>query len=112
MSLEAWTVADNSEFFHLLSLNSWKKFEKQNFSHRKFENNYLYFSDLPPSQGGKYTGFGNCANPPPRSMSTNDFYDASVNGLTNVGLILGQNVISNLKNISFKKNPDLNFFFW
>ena len=90
MSLEAWTVADNSEFFHLLSLNSWKKFEKQNFSHtRKFENNYLYFSDLPPSQGGKYTGFGNCANPPPRSMSTNDFYDASVNGLTNVGLILG-----------------------
>ena len=77
---------------------------------KTFKNNYLYFSDLPPSQGGKYTGFGNCANPPPRSMSTNDFYDASVNGLTNVGLILGQNVISNLKNISFKKNPDLNFF--
>ena len=53
--------------------------------------NYSYFSDVPPSQGGKYTGFGNSANPPPRSMSTNDFYDASVNGLTNVGyLILGQ----------------------
>ncbi len=39
---------------------------------------------MPPSQGGKYAGFGNTVDPPPRSYSTNDFYDSSVNGLTNV----------------------------
>ena len=44
----------------------------------------MIYSDVPPSQGGKYTGFGNSANPPPRSFSSNDFMDMSVNGLTNV----------------------------
>ena len=48
----------------------------------------MIFSDLPPSQGGKYTGFGNTMNPPPRSMSTNDFMDASLNGITNVRKIV------------------------
>ena len=44
----------------------------------------MIYSDVPPSQGGKYTGFGNSTNPPPRSFSSNDFMDMSVNGLTNV----------------------------
>jgi len=36
---------------------------------------YLFFplsspcSDLPPSQGGKYSGFGNTAQPPPKEES-------------------------------------------
>jgi hypothetical protein len=42
-------------------------------------------SHLPPSQGGKYSGFGNSAfNPPPRSQSNNDFYETSIGGLSNV----------------------------
>jgi len=59
------------------------KREKEDYFGRVQRENANRRDDLPPSQGGKYTGFGNCANPPPRSMSTNDFYDASVNGLTN-----------------------------
>ena len=43
----------------------------------------FFFRDLPPSQGGRYQGFGNTVDPPPRSYSTNDFYDASLNGITN-----------------------------
>ena len=46
-----------------------------------------FFRDLPPSQGGRYQGFGNSVDPPPKSSSTNDFYDASLNGITNVRLL-------------------------
>ena len=46
----------------------------------------FFCSDLPPSQGGRYAGFGNTVDPPPRSYSTNDFYDASMNGITNVSI--------------------------
>ncbi len=45
---------------------------------------FVFSSHLPPSQGGKYAGFGNSCNPPPRSASTNDFYEAGMGGLTNV----------------------------
>jgi len=39
---------------------------------------------LPPSQGGRYSGFGNqVESGPPRSSSVNDFYEGSVNGITN-----------------------------
>lgn len=38
---------------------------------------------LPPSQGGRYSGFGNqVESGPPRSSSVTDFYEGSVNGLT------------------------------
>lgn len=60
------------------------KREKEDFFGRIQRENANRRDDLPPSQGGKYTGFGNTMNPPPpRSMSTNDFMDASLNGLTN-----------------------------
>ncbi|XP_042870648.1 ADP-ribosylation factor GTPase-activating protein 1-like isoform X2 [Penaeus japonicus] len=36
---------------------------------------------LPPSQGGRYTGFGNCPNPPPKSAST-EFFDTAMSSLT------------------------------
>ena len=39
--------------------------------------------DLPPSQGGKYAGFGNSVSqPPPRSYSTQDFISSNLGGLT------------------------------
>ncbi|ROT69104.1 ADP-ribosylation factor GTPase-activating protein 1 [Penaeus vannamei] len=37
--------------------------------------------NLPPSQGGRYTGFGNCPNPPPKSAST-EFFDTALSSLT------------------------------
>lgn len=59
------------------------KSQRDGFFDRVQRENANRSDDLPPSQGGKYTGFGNSANPPPRSYSTNDFYDTSVNSLTN-----------------------------
>ena len=48
----------------------------------------LFSSYLPPSQGGRYSGFGNqVESGPPRSSSVNDFYEGSVNGITNVSYI-------------------------
>jgi len=39
--------------------------------------------ELPPSQGGRYSGFGNTDyNPPPRSSSVDNFYENSVGSLT------------------------------
>jgi ADP-ribosylation factor GTPase-activating protein 1 len=62
------------------------KAQKEDFFSRKQAENAGKRDDLPPSQGGKYAGFGNAAyNPPPRSMST-DFYDSSLSGITNVSL--------------------------
>jgi len=58
------------------------KREKEDFFGRIQRDNANRRDDLPPSQGGKYAGFGNTVDPPPRSYSTNDFYDSSVNGLT------------------------------
>merc|ERR1712142_506632 len=38
---------------------------------------------LPPSQGGRYSGFGNTDyNPPPKSNSVDNFYENSVGSLT------------------------------
>ncbi|KAK4307427.1 hypothetical protein Pmani_020816 [Petrolisthes manimaculis] len=36
---------------------------------------------LPPSQGGRYAGFGSCPNPPPKSAST-EFFDTAVSSLS------------------------------
>jgi len=59
------------------------KREKEDFFGRVQRENSARPDDLPPSQGGKYAGFGNTVDTPPRSYSTNDFYDSSVGGLTN-----------------------------
>jgi len=65
-------------------LNSMEfKKEKEDFFSRIQRDNANKREDLPPSQGGRYQGFGNSVDPPPRSSSTNDFYDASLNGITN-----------------------------
>ena len=52
----------------------------------QMSNQIYYISrNLPPSQGGRYSGFGNqVESGPPRSSSVTDFYEGSVNGLTSV----------------------------
>jgi len=58
------------------------KAQKEGFFSRKQAENSSRPDHLPPSQGGKYSGFGNSANPPPRSSSTNDFMEYGMSGLT------------------------------
>lgn len=56
-------------------------------------------SDLPPSRGGPYSGFGNSDyTPPPRSSSVDNFYDSSFTTLTSVSLV------------TFQGWPELKFF--
>lgn len=43
-------------------------------------------SDLPPSQGGKYSGFGYTMDPPPRSQSQ-EFVDTALSSLASVNKI-------------------------
>jgi len=57
------------------------KSQKEDFFGRKQMENASRREDLPPSQGGKYAGFGSSANnPPARSASTQDF--VTLTGLT------------------------------
>lgn len=46
----------------------------------------LYFRHLPPSQGGKYAGFGNTREPPPKSQSQ-EFFDTTLSSLASVRLL-------------------------
>ena len=56
------------------------KAQKEDFFSRKQNENAMRRADLPPSQGGKYAGFGNqVSQPPPKSFSTQDF---GLGGLT------------------------------
>lgn len=45
----------------------------------------LCFRHLPPSQGGKYAGFGNTREPPPKSQSQ-EFFDTTLSSLASVRL--------------------------
>jgi len=59
------------------------KSQKEDFFSRKQTENAMRREDLPPSQGGKYAGFGNTVSqPPPRSFSTQDFIGSNLGGLT------------------------------
>ena len=59
------------------------KSQKEDFFGRKQAENAMRRDDLPPSQGGKYAGFGNSVSqPPPRSYSTQDFISSNLGGLT------------------------------
>lgn len=52
-------------------------------------NSYFHpTSHLPPSQGGRYSGFGSCPNPPPKSAST-EFFDTAMSSLSTVSEGLG-----------------------
>jgi len=73
------------------------KDKKEEFFERKQAENAMKRDDLPPSQGGKYAGFGsNCSSgPPARSYSTQDFASNTMGGLTSSLSSLGFNA-SNL----------------
>eukprot|EP00092_Neocalanus_flemingeri_P022637 GFUD01024552.1.p1 GENE.GFUD01024552.1~~GFUD01024552.1.p1 ORF type:complete len:490 (-),score=168.38 GFUD01024552.1:440-1867(-) len=59
------------------------KAQKEGFFSKKQTENSMRRDDLPPSQGGKYAGFGSsCNNPPARSYSTQDFVTNNLGGLT------------------------------
>ena len=59
------------------------KAQKEDFFSKKQSENAMRRDDLPPSQGGKYAGFGSsCNNPPARSCSTQDFVTNNLGGLT------------------------------
>merc|ERR550539_1741256 len=59
------------------------KAQKEDFFGRKQAENAMRREDLPPSQGGKYAGFGNSVtNTPSRSFSTQDFVGGNLGGLT------------------------------
>ena len=67
------------------------KAQKEDFFSRKQGENAMRRDDIPPSQGGKYAGFGSSCNaPPPRSFSAQDMVGSSLGGLTssisNMGL--------------------------
>jgi len=56
------------------------KSQKEDFFSRKQQENSMKRDDIPPSQGGKYAGFGSSYNPPAKSTSTQDF--VTLTGLT------------------------------
>jgi len=43
----------------------------------------LFFSNIPPNQGGKYGGFGYQMDPPPKS-SSQELFDTAVSSLATV----------------------------
>lgn len=60
------------------------KDEKEAFFTRKQVENSSRPSDVPPSQGGKYSGFGYTMEPPPRS-SSQELFDNAVSSLSTLG---------------------------
>ena len=59
---------------------------KEDFFSRRQAENATRPDDLPPSQGGKYTGFGNSVNPPSRSQSEFDFGNVLQGGWSSLSL--------------------------
>lgn len=64
-------------------------------------NVFCFCSHLPPSQGGKYAGFGYTKDPIPKSQSQ-EFFDSTVSSLASVSgpwyimLCLGVSIFSSL----------------
>lgn len=59
------------------------KAQKEDFFNKKQVENSMRRADLPPSQGGKYAGFGSSPNPPPSNDGYGGDYMSSVTtGLT------------------------------
>lgn len=54
--------------------------QKEEFFGRKQQENLARPDHLPPSQGGRYAGFGNTVAPPPKSQSQ-EFFDSTLTSL-------------------------------
>lgn len=59
------------------------KDQKEAYFARKQTENAQRPDDLPPNQGGKYSGFGYTMDPPPRSTSQ-EFVDTALSSLASV----------------------------
>ncbi|XP_069189307.1 ADP-ribosylation factor GTPase-activating protein 1 isoform X5 [Procambarus clarkii] len=59
------------------------KSQTEAFFNRVQDENASRPNHLPPSQGGRYSGFGNCPNPPPKSAST-EILDTALSSLSTV----------------------------
>ncbi|XP_069189304.1 ADP-ribosylation factor GTPase-activating protein 1 isoform X2 [Procambarus clarkii] len=57
------------------------KSQTEAFFNRVQDENASRPNHLPPSQGGRYSGFGNCPNPPPKSAST-EILDTALSSLS------------------------------
>lgn len=60
---------------------------KEDFFSRRQAENSSRPDHLPPSQGGKYSGFGNTVNPPSRSQSEFDFGNVIQGGWSSLSLL-------------------------
>ncbi|PSN48752.1 hypothetical protein C0J52_08922 [Blattella germanica] len=67
------------------------KDQKEAFFARKQNENALKPDDIPPNQGGRYSGFGYTMEPPPRSTSQ-EFFDSAVSSLASIGGLASQKV--------------------
>ncbi|XP_058056109.1 ADP-ribosylation factor GTPase-activating protein 1 isoform X1 [Anopheles bellator] len=70
------------------------KAQKEDFFSRKQEENASRPENLPPNQGGKYSGFGYSMDPPPRSQS-HELFDSVQSSLAT-----GWNVFSKVANVA------------
>lgn len=60
-------------------------------------------SNVPPNQGGRYSGFGNTVEQPPRSQSQ-DLLDSAVSSFSSVSYIHINEIFTVLKFIIFCRN--------
>lgn len=70
------------------------KSQKEEFFSRRQEENATRPENLPPNQGGKYSGFGYTMDPPPRSQS-NELFDTVQSSIAT-----GWNVFSKVANVA------------
>lgn len=70
------------------------KSQKEEFFSRRQEENASRPENLPPNQGGKYSGFGYSMDPPPRSQS-NELFDTVQSSIAT-----GWNVFSKVANVA------------
>uniref|UniRef100_A0A1Q3F7A5 Putative adp-ribosylation factor gtpase activator n=1 Tax=Culex tarsalis TaxID=7177 RepID=A0A1Q3F7A5_CULTA len=70
------------------------KSQKEEFFSRRQEENASRPENLPPNQGGKYSGFGYTMDPPPRSQS-NELFDTVQSSIAT-----GWNVFSKVANVA------------
>ncbi|CAB0007658.1 unnamed protein product [Nesidiocoris tenuis] len=93
---EEFRSSDSHQSYHNMSAgdfsysNSYQNFntqefrnEKDAFFNKKQMENSSRPSDLPPNQGGKYSGFGYTMEAPPKS-SSQEFFDSAVSSLSSI----------------------------
>lgn len=76
------TMADSWEDYESQSFNldGYQSYQRDQFFDRKQKENSYRRDDIPPSQGGKYVGFGVSNSGPPRS-SSQELFDTAMSSL-------------------------------